>query len=40
MIDEYDLDIYYCDKCEEEIVQNDESVETTYGFICQRCAGH
>lgn len=31
---------YYCDKCEELLDNNEESIETRYGFICKKCAGH
>jgi hypothetical protein len=30
-------DVYYCDKCEEEIGHNDCSHEVRYGFICEKC---
>lgn len=31
---------YCCDKCEEPMGHNQESVEVSYGFICKCCAGH
>jgi hypothetical protein len=35
-----DDNIYECDKCEEPMDDNDESIEVKYGFICLKCAGH
>lgn len=32
--------MYCCDKCEEAMDHNQESIETRYGFICLKCAGH
>lgn len=35
-----DSNDYYCDKCEETITHNEETIEVSYGFICKECAGH
>lgn len=31
-------DKYYCDRCDEEFKDDEESFEVNYGFICRNCS--